>query len=266
MPSTALFLMEKLAIVIPAHNEQQRIGPTVKAYLDFFGKLKGMKTELIVVLNACTDRTREVVEQYSCPELKIIEFKRGGKGFAVIEGFKYALKGDSNIIGFVDADMATTPAAYYHLYKSLAGADGVIADRYIKGSVMHPKPTFARRLVSRLYNAVIRAMFVFPYRDTQCGAKIFSRNALKSVSNEIEMTQWAFDVELLYSLNSKGFNIISSPTMWSDKEYSKINAFKAGPIMFLGLVRLRLVHSPFRRFIRVYDFLAEIIRKIFNKK
>jgi len=255
----------KFSIVIPAHNEERRIGPTVKAYLDFFKKIPDFDYEIIVVLNACKDRTKEVVEQHKCKELRILEFTRGGKGFAVLEGFKDALKRGADIIGFVDADMATTPAAYYHLYRHLGQSDGVIADRYIKGAVLHPKPTLSRRAVSRIYNAVIRAMFLMSYRDTQCGAKLFKRPALERIVNKIGMTKWAFDIELLYQIIKEGYEIKSIPTIWSDKEYSKINAFTAGPMMLLGVIRLRILNSPFRRTIRVYDFAAQIIHKIIKK-
>jgi len=257
--------MEKLIIVIPAHNEERRIGQTLREYLDFFKKVKTISVEIIVVLNACSDRTKEVVQKYKCKELKILEFKRGGKGFAVLEGFKEALRSKSDIIGFVDADMATTPADYYRLYKSLGNSDGVIADRYIKGAVLNPEPTLQRRIVSRMYNAVIRAMFMLPYRDTQCGAKLFKRLAVESIISKIGMTKWAFDVELIYKMTKSGFHIKPVATTWSDKEYSTVNVLSAGPMMVLGIVRLRILHSPFRRAIRVYDFLAESIRKTVKK-
>lgn len=260
-------MKNKIAIVIPAHNEERRIGETLEKYLSFFRKLKtqGVDFEIIVVLNACSDNTKKVVESIGGKELIILEFKQGGKGFAVIEGFKNALKRNSSAIGFVDADAATSPAAFYHLFMHLKDNDGAIASRYVPGAIMRPRPTLQRWIVSRMYNSVIRAVFLMSYRDTQCGAKLFSRKSVAKLVNQIGMTKYAFDTELLYKARKEGLHIIEVPTIWADKEYSKVNAFTAGPMMLLGIIRLRILHSPLRRIIRVYDFGAEIIRRNIKK-
>ena len=145
----------KISIVVPAHNEEKRIGAMLDLYIDFFRRLKtqGLLFEIVVVMNACSDRTREVIEARRAKEIKILEFKQGGKGFAVIRGFEDALKRDATVIGFVDADAATSPAAFYHLLMHLRNNDGVIASRYIQGSIMRPRPTWQRVIVSRAYNA-----------------------------------------------------------------------------------------------------------------
>ncbi len=268
MPYKAVSGMKKLSIIVPAHNEEKRIGKMLEVYLPFFRLMreKGTDFEIVVVLNACSDNTRKIVESYKAKEIKILEFKRGGKGFAVIEGFKDALGRDADAIGFVDADASTAPAAFYHLYMHLHGTDGVIASRYVSGAIINPKPTFKRMLFSRLYNSVLRAILLLPYRDTQCGAKIFSRKAIAKILQRVSMSQWAFDVELLYLGNKDGFKIIEVPTIWSDKNYSKINSyFKTGLMMFLGIVRLRLINSPFNGLVRVYDHGAGIARRVIKK-
>lgn len=259
--------MNKISIVIPAHNEEKRIGKTLDEYLNFFRRVReqGLDFEIVVALNACSDRTLEIVKSKKAKEVFILDLKRPGKGFAVIEGFKDSLKRNADVIGFVDADAATSPAAFYHLMMHLLNNDGAIASRYVPGAIMRPKPTLQRMLVSRAYNAVIRGMFLLSFRDTQCGAKIFRREAIKSIVDNMIMTKWAFDLELLFRAKKSGFRLVEVPTIWSDKEYSKINAMTAGPIMLLGIIRLRLLHSPLNRLIRVYDFGSEILRKIIKK-
>lgn len=271
MPSIAIPDMRKLSIVVPAHNEERRIGRFFDLYLPFFRDIsnQGLQVEFIVVLNACTDNTRKVVESYRAKEIRIIEFKRGGKGFAVIEGFKDALTRDTQSIGFVDADAATTPAAFYHLYMHLVnakGIDGVIASRYLPGAIISPAPTLKRRLFSRLYNAVLRAMLILPYRDTQCGAKVFSSKVIKTILPSLSMSQWAFDLELLYVANKHGFRIAEVPTVWSDMKYSHVTSFfRTGLMMFLGVLRLRLIHSPLNGLVRAYDHGAKILRMVMKK-
>ena len=123
-----------LAIIIPAYNEEKRIERTLRAYSDYAALMlhqHGIKTTIFVVLNGCVDNTRAVVERIT--SIHIIELKEAGKGLAITAGFKAALKTDATMIGFVDADMATSPQAFYSLLNQASGYDGVIASRYRKG-------------------------------------------------------------------------------------------------------------------------------------
>src|SRR3989338_8373541 len=103
----------KLSIVIPAYNEEKRIGKTLDQYLTYFTKNYKKDYELIVVLNGCRDNTRGVVEEFTrYPQLRILEFKEGNKGRSVLEGFKTA---HGDYIGFTDADESTSPEEYHKL-------------------------------------------------------------------------------------------------------------------------------------------------------
>ena len=127
--------MEKLSIVIPAHNEGSRIARTLEDYLSYFSELKQMNVldfEIVVVLNACKDNTCEIVRKFKNKELIILDFEQGGKGFAITEGFKDSLKRDADFIGFVDADCSTSPKAFHDLLRNINSADGVIANRWHK--------------------------------------------------------------------------------------------------------------------------------------
>jgi hypothetical protein len=60
----------------------------------------------------------------------------------------------------------------------------------------------------------------------------------------------AFDINLLYSLKRGGFKILEVPTEWTDKIGSKVNLFRTSLTMFLSVVRVRLVYSPFYKWFR----------------
>jgi glycosyltransferase involved in cell wall biosynthesis len=258
--------MKELVLVIPAHNEEKRIGPTLHEYSKFFEileKKKELKHTILVVINNTQDKTEQIVKNHikNHKAVKYIDLKKGGKGYAVIEGFKESLKKRADYIGFVDADMATSPEEYYKLLTKLTQYDGAIAERYSKGAVITPKPTLARYLAKKLFNLVVRTIMLLPYKDTQCGAKVFKRRVIEKVIPSLSMSQWAFDVELLYHANKKGFRIASVPTKWTDKEASKINFWSAGPMMVLGIIRLRIINSPFKIFVRFYDRITRRIKK-----
>jgi glycosyltransferase involved in cell wall biosynthesis len=255
-------MIGRVSIIIP----EKRIGKTLKEYISFFKEKKSIKElkdfEILVVLNACKDKTIEIVkeEQKKSKELIYLNLVPGGKGFAITEGFKDSLKRNNDLIGFVDADMATSPKAFYDLVKNINKADGLIASRYIHGAEVRPKQSFQRIIASRTFNFLIRCLFMFKYRDTQCGAKVFKRRVIEKITPELKITQWAFDVNLIYLCKRKGFKIEEFPTKWQDKEYSKINLMNAGPQMASAVVRLRLFYSPFRFMIKAYDLLPERIK------
>jgi len=259
----------RISIIMPAHNEEKRIEPALSSYLRYFNSLSksnNIDFEILVVINNTTDRTEEIVKLFRKKDNHItyLNFKEGGKGFAIIEGFKDALKRKNDIIGFVDADMATPPQAFHYLMQNMKSADGAIASRYVHGSIVNPKPTIPRIIVSRIFNSLIKVLFFMPYADTQCGAKLFKREAISSSLPYLSLSQWAFDVDLLYQLRKHGFKIAELPTLWSDRKYSKINFMRAGPFMALSLIRLRLLNSPFAFVMHLYDKLPDSI-KLHNK-
>ena len=250
--------MEKISIIIPAYNEEKRIKETLNSNLKFFKNLKKRKIldfEMIVAVNGSKDRTIEIVKGFAKKnkELRYLNLKRGAKGYAVIEGFKEALKGKSNLIGFKDADMATSPESFYELIKKINNYDGIIASRYIKGSIIAPKPAPERIFASRIFNFMTKIVLGLHFKDTQCGAKLFKRKSLEKTIPELTFSQLAFDVEILYIMKKLGFKIKEVPTIWSDKEYSKVNFAKSGPVMFLAIIRLRILNSPFKSLIKFYD-------------
>jgi glycosyltransferase involved in cell wall biosynthesis len=256
----------KILIIIPAYNEEKRIGNTLEEYANFFTeKIKSKEVEdfeIIVVINNTKDKTEEIVRKAGKKyrQIKYLNFKQGGKGFAIIEGFKEALKHENELIGFVDADMATTPEAFYELVEKINGYDGAIASRWLKGSVIKTKQTIMRIITSRGFNFLVRALLFLSYKDTQCGAKLFKRKAVQSIIGDIGITKWAFDIDLLFKMKRKGFNIKEIPTIWEDKKESKLDLFRTPLQMFLALVRLRLIYSPLRFLVRLYDKMPEYIK------
>lgn len=250
----------KIFIVIPAHNEEKRITRTLKIYSSYFEKLRKQEKlnyTIFIVINASSDKTLQIVKSASNQNRNIsyIDLKEGGKGYAVTEGFKIGIQKKADLIGFVDADASTPPEAFYQLISSIGQDDGVIASRYIPGAKVNPLPSAGRIVVSRVYNMFIRTLFFLPYHDTQCGAKLFKRSALERVVPKLKITQWAFDVDILYNLKKAEYSVREVPTVWSDSNYSKLNVRKTAPRMALSMIRLRILNSPFKGLIKLYNSL-----------
>ena len=242
--------MKKQSIIIPAHNEQDRIGVTLEAYGAFFAQKEQegkVASEVLVVLNGCSDNTAEVVKkaQERYPSISMIDLQAAGKGLAIIAGFADALERQENdFIGFVDADMATEPHYYYELFEKLGSHDGLIASRYMPASKISPaRPwikSWGRKIV---YNTMVRALFDITYVDYQCGAKLFKREVVASIVHDMQEGQWAFDVEVLYLAKKHGFSIGEIPTVWVDKEGSKLATYSSGIKMLRSLFELKRQHA-----------------------
>ncbi len=241
--------MKRVSIVIPAYNEAARIGRTLEQYSTFFAAHQvhcGMHYELIVVLNGCKDNTQEVVEHARkvYGNIICIDLSEAGKGLAVAAGFKDALKRSNDYIGFVDADMATRPEHFAELIQHLESSDGVIASRYMAGSDIHPKRPFIKKWGRKLvYHSLVRVMFGLTHNDYQCGAKLFTRRVIEKVAPNLQIRQWAFDVELLHLCKKFGYFIKEVPTVWRDQADSKLKVMRAGTRMLGSLFEIRRLHN-----------------------
>lgn len=242
----------KLSIVIPAYNEEQRLGPTIDAYLGYFTPRYGTDYEIVVVVNGSRDGTEALargIAKRQAPVQVIVEPRAVGKGGAVMMGFR-AARGD--LIGFTDADASTPPEAFDDLARNIGDAGAIIASRWFPESKVYPPQPWKRRVASRIFNFLVRHLFKVKIRDTQCGAKVLTRQAVADVLPEIGITRWAFDVDLLFKLRRAGYRIIEWPTTWHDVGGSQLRIGRASFEMLVAIVRLRLLYSPFRFVVHLY--------------
>jgi glycosyltransferase involved in cell wall biosynthesis len=250
-----------LSIIIPAHNEEHRIGEKLTSYTSYFNRQKGLSYRILVVINASKDKTADIVKKYAQKQktIHVLNLVKGGKGYAVMEGCKHECT-RANYIGFVDADMATPPEAFYDLLRQVGGEGGAIASRWLPSSNVKTPQTLTRRCASRVFNSLVRILFHMPYADTQCGAKLFKREVITTIAHKVGNTRFAFDVELLYRIKKAGYTLKEVPTTWEDKAGSSVNVLKVSFEMFTGVLRLRIRESPFAFIIRGYDALPDRLK------
>ena len=205
MPSDS----HSILLLIPAYNEESRIGPVLREYALYFREHHPDNFHLVVVLNGCTDDTLDVVESFSqqFPEISHVNIPEPvGKGGALIEGLKLAPEAD--FVGYVDADGATPPSAFDDLVTECAVADCVIGSRWMAGSVLRQEQTFRRQFASRVFHAIVQAFFWMNIRDTQCGAKVIRREAVTAIHGQLTVADMAFDINLLYALKRSGYTCL----------------------------------------------------------
>ena len=245
----------KLSLVVPAYNEEGRLGKMLAAYLEYFAARYGSDFELIVSVNGSTDGTETVARGFQAryPQLRLcVEPRPIGKGGAIMAGGKLA---SGDLIGFVDADGATPPAAFDDLVHNIGAAGLIIASRWMPGAVVNPRQPWQRRVASRIFNFLVRQFFKLRITDTQCGAKLMTAEAWRAIVPHIGLTKWAFDVDMLFKTRRAHYAIAEIPTTWSDVGGSKLKVGLVSFQMFLAIARLRLLYSPFRWVVSLYDRL-----------
>jgi glycosyltransferase involved in cell wall biosynthesis len=250
-------------LLIPAYNEETRIEPVLRSYAEYFRKNYGGKFQLVVVLNGCRDNTLGVVQRVGAdyPEVSSVVFEEPiGKGGALIEGLRMAPLAD--LIGYVDADGATEPAAFADLVRRSGEADCVIGSRWIPGAVLHQMQTGRRQFASRIFHAIVQMLFwkrLGRIRDTQCGAKVIQRAAVEKVHSSLCIADMAFDINLLYILRREGFTVLEVPTEWTDKTGSKVALGRTSLTMLFSVIRLRWIYSRFAPLRRIFTPLENWI-------
>jgi hypothetical protein len=124
-----------------------------------------------------------------------------------------------------------------------------------------PKQPLRRRAASRIFNALVRLLLGLPYADTQCGAKIFRRTAMKSLVASLTVADYAFDVDLLYAAHRGKLDIFEESTVWADKYSSTVDLVPTSLRMFWAIVRLRMERSfisqiPYFEYLRPDSLIA----------
>jgi len=251
-----------ISIIIPTYNEEKRIERTLNAYCDFFShnkqklefknKNKIVNVHICVVLNGCTDNTFPIVQKIKKEynSIQIINLQSAGKGLAIIEGFKNSVDQNADLIGFVDADMATHPKDFCELLEKINDHDGIIASRYMQKSNITPKKRLWIKEYGRkiIFNPLIKLLFGIQYTDYQCGAKIFKKNTIKKILPKLSIQRWAFDIELLYLCKKYNFKIKEVPTTWTDQKHTKFHVIGSGLAMIGEIIKLRYKRSKFFKF------------------
>ena len=240
-----------LLLLIPAYNEEARIEPVLRDYARFFKENYSGKFQMVIILNGCRDNTLGVVQRTAKDFFSVsyLDFPEAiGKGGALIEGLKLAPFAD--FIGYVDADGATPPQAFLDLVKKIGAADCVIGSRWLPGAVIHQSQAGNRQFASRVFHGIVQLLFWMNIRDTQCGAKVMKRAVVEKIHPTLRIADMAFDINLLYSMKRAGFRILEVPTEWTDKAGSKVALGRSSLTMFLSVVRVRLIYSPFYKLLR----------------
>jgi dolichyl-phosphate beta-glucosyltransferase len=228
-----------LSIVIPAYNEETRIGPTVREMVSY---CRGHERafEIILVDDGSRDSTTSVARLLSedFPELRVIRLAANhGKGYAVRTGVVNAL---GRLVLFADADGATPIEEIERLERALeSGVDVAVGSRALRATGVHVRAKLYRHLMGRTFHLLVEWLADGGVKDTQCGFKLFRSAVAQDLFSRMRMNGFSFDVEVLVMARRRGYRIAEVPVNWTHRPGSKVRLTLDSLQMAADLLRIR---------------------------
>jgi glycosyltransferase involved in cell wall biosynthesis len=230
-----------ISIVIPAYNEEQRLPSTLDSILAYLADRDPSSLEVLIVDDGSTDGTVALVERYIAQDARIRLLRNPGnrgKGYSVRQGMLAAV---NEWVLFTDADLsapiedlATLIAAAHR-----QNADIAIGSRAVDRSLVGVHQSFFRELSGRVFNLVMRVATGLPFRDTQCGFKLYRRAAAQAVFSRQLLDGFSFDVEDLVIAKQLGLRAVEVAVHWNNVEGTTVGTMQ-GVKSFADLLRIRM--------------------------
>lgn len=227
-----------LSVVIPAYNEQERLGNTLNAILSYLDS-KPIRAEVLVVDDGSSDATSELAaETLGRRRGRVItNVENRGKGYSVRRGITEAR---GRWVLMCDADLSTPIEEYDRLAETARDRDLdiVIASRGLPESKIEVYQNAIRQTMGKTFNVIVRSLTGLRLRDTQCGFKLMDRNRVLPIVEKSIIDGFAFDVELLYVASRFGLSIAELPVVWRNSPDSRVGMATAPPAMLMEILRV----------------------------
>lgn len=234
-------MQKRVSIIVPAYNEERRIGRFLEELLKF-AKAQLDNYEIIIVDDGSVDNTLNVVKNIVKKDrsVRIVSYKPNkGKGFAVKKGVS---ESRGEFILFIDSDGSISPQQILKMLKELETYDIVVGDRGHKESVV--RQAKSRKIIGVIFNFYVSILFNSRVRDNLCGFKGFRRKVALELFKNLVDKKWLFDVELFYKTKKRGYSLLNIPIKWEHKTGSKISLFDPFKMLFQLIdLRIKLIDS-----------------------
>jgi dolichyl-phosphate beta-glucosyltransferase len=230
----------RLAVVVPAYNEEPRILPTLNRLKEYFSS-QSYTWSVTVVSDGSTDRTPDLVREFAASNtgFSLLAYSPNrGKGRAVRIGM---LAAEADLILFSDADLAAPIEEVEKLIPAIAkGAHIAIGSRPLRESRLEVRQPWFREAMGRAFNGAVRTLAVRGIYDTQCGFKLYRREVARDVFTRCKFDGFSFDFEALMIARDLGYEISEVPIRWAHQEGSKVRLLRDGTRMLRDLLKLRV--------------------------
>jgi dolichyl-phosphate beta-glucosyltransferase len=226
-----------LSVIIPAHNEEHRLPPTLKtidAYLD----RQRYDSEVLVIENGSHDLTAVVTEAFAAdhPRVRLLRERGRGKGLAVRRGM---LEARSEYRFVCDADLSMPIEELRKFLPPLrSDYDVAIGSREAPGARRFNEPRY-RHVQGRIFSNLVKLLALPGFEDTQCGFKCFRAAAAVDLFGVQLFDGMSFDVEVLYVARQRGYRIVEVPIDWYYRSESRVNPIADPLRMLRDILRIK---------------------------
>jgi len=236
MPATS---QPDISLVIPAWNEADAIGDSVRMVLQF-AQTQPWNLEIVVVDDGSTDDTANRVRELRDPCVTTLRLDRNrGKGAAVRTGM---LAATGRKVLFTDADIPYRLTDMATVVERLDHAPVVIGDRTLQGAEYNVPVPLLRRVASFLFSQLTSRVITGGHYDTQCGLKGFTHDAARTVFGRTTFAHFGFDVEVIYIALKQGYRIDRVPVVLERNRRSSVSVVRDSLLMLRDVFRLKWNH------------------------
>jgi glycosyltransferase involved in cell wall biosynthesis len=235
-------MIPAISIIVPAYEEQARLGDSVRQILAYVEREK-ISAELIVVDDGSKDKTVETGEAaalaFPDTPTNVIRYETNrGKGYAVKIGL---LAARADIAVFSDADLSTPIDELPKLVEPIQRGkyDVTFGSRALDRSLIGTRQPWRREQGGKVMNLIIRMMSGLPFADTQCGFKAFNMKKFRPLLETMTIDRFGFDVEFLFVAAFHKLRLKEIPVRWNNVEGSKVNVLRDTRRMFTELNQIR---------------------------
>ncbi len=235
-------MKSSISIVIPAFEESERLGASVRKILDYV-TLNSLNAELIVVDDGSSDKTKEVAEEefarFPNVPTKVLRYEKNrGKGFAVRTGL---LESSGEIALFSDADLSTPIEEMSKLIEPIEEGDYdlTFGSRALDRSLIGIRQPWRREQGGKVFNLFVRLITGLPFWDTQCGFKAFRMKKFRPLLPLMTIDRFGFDVEFLYVAYHNGLRLKEIPVRWNHDERTKVEVLRDSHRMLREVLQIK---------------------------
>lgn len=233
-----------LSVIIPAYNEEGRLPLSLRKIADYLGEAPRRPVEILIVNDGSSDATaavaRQLAHKLEGPDLSVRVLDNAGnrgKGYSVRRGM---LEGRHEWLLLTDADLSSPIEELDKLERAVSNGsfDVAIGSRALDRSLIGVHQPWFRETMGRIFNLAVRLTTGLGFADTQCGFKLFRREAAHKIFSRQLLERFGFDVEVLYLAKKLGIRVAEVPVRWDHVEGTKVSMM-AGADAFLDGWRVR---------------------------
>jgi len=237
--------MKKL-ILIPARDEGKTIEEVIRRVLS-----NACGADILVVDDGSSDETSEIEDKFN--EINVIRHSSPlGYGKSLIDGFRWGIGRNYEVILTIDADLQHPPEYIPEFFKTIEKVDIVSGSRYHPASPVYSKPPEDRKRINQFITRFLKIVLGLPITDSFCGFKAYRKTALEKLS--LTESGYGMPLQLWVQVAFLGLNVVEIPVPliycdpqrcfgeWMNDPLKRLEYYKK--ILRKELSRWRSISSP----------------------